>query len=483
MRLARYVKFFRGTPASYNKLAVKDNDTLYVISEEGSLTGQLYLGSKLIGGEVTPGGGGSSSVASLKDLQDVLISEGLSDESFLVYNSEEQKWENCPIEDLIFVGATDGSSGSGGFVPAPEAGDNHKFLRGDGSWAVPTFEPVVNTYENTDMSVHSDLIASKNLKAKPGDIVIIKDFVGEGVWQYTAYVYSNNAWCAMDGNYDASNVYFSEDLITTTEVGNITLTNGQATIKSAGKNLKQVFETIFVKEANPETANPEVSIVFNQAGAYEVGSKVTPSYSASLSAGSYTYGPATGITAKTWSVSDSDGNSKTSASGTFPEIVVADNENYTITAVASYDDGAIPFTNLSNEYPDGQIKAGSASSTSGAITGYRNSFYGTFAEKKDLTSADIRTLTKSDFALYNGVTKVVKVPVGAMRVVFAYPSTLKDLSSVKDKNGLEAEIISSFTSTIVSVSGANGYDSIEYKVYYIDYARANDAENYYTFKI
>jgi hypothetical protein len=70
-----------------------------------------------------------------------------------------------------------------------------------------------------------------------------------------------------------------------------------------------------------------------------------------------------------------------------------------------------------------------------------------------------------------------------MRVVFAYPSTLKDLSSVKDKNGLEAEIISSFTSTIVSVSGANGYDSIEYKVYYIDYARANDTENYYTFKI
>jgi hypothetical protein len=70
-----------------------------------------------------------------------------------------------------------------------------------------------------------------------------------------------------------------------------------------------------------------------------------------------------------------------------------------------------------------------------------------------------------------------------MRVVFAYPSTLKDLSSVKDKNGLEAEIISGFSKSTLNVEGADGYDAIEYKVYSIDYARANDTENYYTFKI
>jgi hypothetical protein len=42
----------------------------------------------------------------------------------------------------------------------------------------------------------------------------------------------------MDGNYNAENVYFDEDLITTSAVGNITLTNGSATIAAAGKNLK-----------------------------------------------------------------------------------------------------------------------------------------------------------------------------------------------------------------------------------------------------
>jgi hypothetical protein len=57
----------------------------------------------------------------------------------------------------------------------------------------------------------------------------------------------------MDGNYDASNVYFSEDLMTTTAIGNIKLTGGQAIIPAAGKNLKELFESIYVKEENPKT--------------------------------------------------------------------------------------------------------------------------------------------------------------------------------------------------------------------------------------
>ena len=86
-----------------------------------------------------------------------------------------------------------------------------------------------------------------NLSPISGDIVIIKDLIDNDKWQYTAYVYNDGLWSAMDGNYDASNVYFSEDLTTTTAIGNITLTDGQATIAAAGKNLKEVFETIFVK--------------------------------------------------------------------------------------------------------------------------------------------------------------------------------------------------------------------------------------------
>lgn len=37
-----------------------------------------------------------------------------------------------------FVGATSQADGAAGRVPAPESGDENKFLRGDGTWADPS---------------------------------------------------------------------------------------------------------------------------------------------------------------------------------------------------------------------------------------------------------------------------------------------------------------------------------------------------------
>jgi hypothetical protein len=37
--------------------------------------------------------------------------------------------------DKDFDGATSSTAGEKGMVPAPTAGDNNKFLRGDGTWA------------------------------------------------------------------------------------------------------------------------------------------------------------------------------------------------------------------------------------------------------------------------------------------------------------------------------------------------------------
>ena len=281
---------------------------------------------------------------------------------------------------------------------------------------------------------------------------------------------------------DAEKVVFSEDLLTTTAIGNIKLTNGQATIPAAGKNLRQVWETIFVKEKNPATTQPSVAITFDQAKEYEVGTKVTPAYSATLKAGSYTYGPATGIKATAWHITDTEDNTADTASGSFPELTVYDNTSYKITAKADHGDGTIPLTNTGNEYADGQIKAGTKSATSGAITGYRNSFYGTLSEKGELTSGIIRGLAGvSGAALVNGSTFEVPIPVGALRVVIAYPATLRDVSSIKDGNGMDAEISSSFTPHTVKVEGANGFQAIDYKVYTLDAAEPNDAAN--TFKV
>ena len=423
----------------------------------------------------------------LSQLRDVMISENLVPDSFLVYDEEAAAWVNKHIEDLIFVGATANSSGLAGMVPAPEANQLDLFLKSDGTWAKPFVNHTILTLENTDHSIHSDMIieATDGLNSVSGDIVIIKDLISEGKWQYTAYVFDNNEWHAMDGNYNAENVFFDEDLITTTAVGNITLTDGQATIAAAGKNLKQVFETIFVKEENPKTTQPSVSLTFNNAKAYEVGTQVAPTYSATFNSGKYSYNTSTGVTVTSWKITDTNGDELTTDKGNFKLMTIGDDTSYSITAKANYTDGIIPSTNLGNDYSAGQILASSASSTKGPMTGYRKTFYGTLEDKEvELNSVTIRDLSGStDKASANGESILVNIPVGAMRVVFAYPATLNDLSSVTDTNGLGAEILSGFSVTNVDVNGYNGYEAKSYKVYYIDYANPNDTANSYTFTI
>jgi hypothetical protein len=60
-----------------------------------------------------------------------------------------------------------------------------------------------------------------------GDFGIVKIPLVNDKYSYSAYVYTENGWAAMDGNYSADNVYFDEDLLVTTKIGTIqTLTNG-----------------------------------------------------------------------------------------------------------------------------------------------------------------------------------------------------------------------------------------------------------------
>ena len=336
--------------------------------------------------------------------------------------------------------------------------------------------------EQEDLTAIANAVGDAVLQS--GDIAIIKRVIASEKYEYTAYVYNGSAWVAMDGNYNAENVYFDKDLVTTSAVGNITLTNGQATIAATGKNLKQVFDTIFVKEKNPSVTQPSVSVSLAGAGAKEVGTKVTPSYTATFNAGKYEFGPATGCSITSWSVTDTNNAEPLStAAGSFAEITVADDTNYKVTATGNFSEGVIPVTNVGNEYAAGKIAAGSKSATSSAITGYRNSFYGTLTEKGELTSDIIRSLGKSNKALTNGSTFGITIPVGAMRVVFAYPETLRDVSSVKDVNGLNAEISGAFTKSTLSVEGLNNFQGINYKVYVTDFAEAVATANTYNVTI
>lgn len=321
---------------------------------------------------------------------------------------------------------------------------------------------------------------------KKGDIAVIKRLIAADKNSYTAYIYDGTKWEAADGNYNANNVYFDKDLVITANIGVQTVgSTGSKTLATTGKNVKQVFDLIMAAEKNPSITQPSVSVTCSQMGNYEVGTQVTPQFSVSLNPGNYQYGPATGVTATGYTVTDSDDNTSDQASGSFPQITVEDGENYSISATVTHTEGAVPKTNLNNDYAAGKIAAGSKSGSKGTITGHRKTFYGTTTDKSAATtSAIIRGLSgKSETALKNGSTFTVSIPVGALRVLIAYPATLRDVTSIKDVNGMNAEIKPSFALSTVQVEGANGYTATNYKVYTLDFANANDTANTYSVTI
>lgn len=134
--LPGYVRFLRGTKAAFDKIITKDKDTLYFIYDsEDQTKGSLYLGNKLIGG----GSGSTTTVTDINDLANVLISN-VQDKQILVYDASAGKWVNKTSEEIqveVMTGATADAAGTSGLVPAPVAGEQDKYLRGDGVWAAP----------------------------------------------------------------------------------------------------------------------------------------------------------------------------------------------------------------------------------------------------------------------------------------------------------------------------------------------------------
>ena len=213
-------------------------------------------------------------------------------------------------------------------------------------------------------------------------------------------------------------------------------------------------------------------------GTFEIGTKKTLSYTAALSAGSYTYGPATGITAQTWEVTCTGvEGSKTTATGRF-ENVVAESTAKTVTAKATYGDGAIPVTNLGNAYAAGQIKAGSASKTSNNLVGVRYMFWGPMSEDSALSSATIRALSHKEAAAKKTLT-TFGAGAGAKKVVIAVPAGYK-VTKVLMPSAMNADATASFVkqASSVQVEGAEGYTAAAYDVYVYQPASIDSTETY-----
>lgn len=348
----------------------------------------------------------------------------------------------------------------------------------------------VENENTTDAEAITSAIGGES--AKNADMVIImRPISTTGKTTYTSYVYDGDTsvWKAMDGNYSADNVYLSADITMAgnyDKVGNLTkLTNGTATFKTKGKTVAEAFMEIFTKVLQPTiTAQPSVSLTASNNKAYEVGTSVTPTYSASLSAGSYTYGPNTGVTATAWEVTNNQSGeaqeTKTTASGEFTAITVGDSTNYTITATATHSEGAIAKNNVGgNSDPEIKITSGTKSKTSAAITGYRSWF--TYVGTDNTTTIDSAFVRKGTNKGAAGTSFNVNltIPAGTKRVFVAIPASKgKSLSSVIDVDGMGLDVKGNFTTTTVSVEGANGYTAVDYDVFHVENAAGLKATTY-----
>ena len=310
------------------------------------------------------------------------------------------------------------------------------------------------------------------------------EVTGEGEVITGASVSADGTLTLTRGKLYLDDVLLEAPLTFTANIGVKTVpASGSGTIGTAGGTLLAALNEILATAKDPNVTQPSVSISLSGAGAKEVGTSFTPSYSVSFNAGSYQYGPATGITA-TYAVSDTASHTATAASGSFDAFTVGDGTNYKVSVTATHTEGSIPKNNLGSEVPSKKIAAGTKSATSGAVTGYRESFWGSLTSKGGTpTSADIRSLSgKKGGAIAAKYTGDANEAVGAMRVIIAVPAP-RTINSIKDVNGLNAEAFSAFTHITVNVEGANGYEAKTYNVYYKDSAVANDTANKWHFTV
>ena len=125
--------------------------------------------------------------------------------------------------------------------------DTGYFKIGDGATTWNDL-PYANKFEATPVAAHYEVEAQDNeddlaalarvvgsTTLNKDDIGIVKRTIAGDAISYTAYVYNGSAWTAMDGNYNAANVYFATDLTATAPVGVVEIpASGSTTIAAAG---------------------------------------------------------------------------------------------------------------------------------------------------------------------------------------------------------------------------------------------------------
>lgn len=318
-----------------------------------------------------------------------------------------------------------------------------------------------------------------------GNFAVITTIIGGKTYGKVAYVYADEngvaGWRALTGNVDAENVIIRGDTTLAgnyTQVGNVTKAySGTGTLATDGMSVAELIDEIFNKTVQPTITNPSVTALTAQvnggaaASEHEVaaGDDFSLTVGTSFNPGSYTFGPATGVTiasSKLVLTSSKTGTSEeynlTDGSGTVSGLTVEDGETLTGKVVINYTAGAAAVDNKGEAaVPAQSIAAGSCEIGSFTVSGVAKVFAKSYASAmpSTFTASDVKAMYTYLFDDVDGV--VFEGVANAVGVAIAVP-TANPVAAIRDLEAMNVNIISEFTTSSVTVDGV-AYTVYAYK--------------------
>ena len=493
------VIFRYGTSAAFTSLPVKDENSLYFLTDSQ----QIYKGEQLVSDVTKLNVTFTATEPTPEDAQEDMLYVVTTPEGTGIYVKSEETitqvggGEAQEIADGIVsidklapgLVATDLSSPSDTTIPTTKAvsdaiqaaideidltpydaaftGVSTSAASGGESGTILTFtrkagEPVKVTIADLFLTNAEYDPITHNLTLTVGDegkqvVVSLEDLVPQAV--------------------TTSDVAMADTITVTTPVGNFT--KGQVVDMD---DLQSFLVAMLSQDSNPTVTQPSASITLTGAGAKEVGTQFTPQYSANLNPGAYSDNKngaqPTGVTATSWAVTDTNTGSADTQTGSFTAFTVEDSTNYRVSVTVNYGDGNIPTTFLGEPYPDGQIKAGSKTAQSASVTGYRNVFWGykngsnTIADPTAITATEIKALGNANR------NKPSTLATNQMQqMFFALPKGQVSGLAIQASTGLPQTVQGPIT---VQVGGVSDYSPTAYDVFYVSNAIAEAGSETYT---
>lgn len=253
----------------------------------------------------------------------------------------------------------------------------------------------------------------------------------------------------------------------------------------SGTSIDELLNLITQKAIPATYTKPSISIGNNggtAAGSYEAGTTINPKLRATFSKNDSkgltelkVLKGTTEVKTGTASPLDYTGDSFT-----------LNDETVTYKATASYQEANVKQNNLGEDSKENWFNAGNLVSSNYSYTGQRNMFYGTgVGELPELNSEFVRNLANKKLNPTANTTFTINVAVGQQYIVFAYPSTLRDVNNVTYVEANDGSMAANFTKALVNVADARGgeYGLKEYKLYYYKMAVPAAAGMTFTVKI